>query len=153
VVLYGYETWFLTLREKSRFKLSLLRRIFRPKRDELLGGWRKLHDEELHNVYYSLRIITVIKSRRMKWARHIARIRAKRYVKRLFVGMPEGNRPLRRSRCRWLDDIKMDLRERDRERMRWYRVDCSASGWAPVEGSCEHGNELSVSIKFWGIVE
>jgi hypothetical protein len=75
------------------------------------GGWRKLHDEELHNLYCSPSIIKIIKSRRMRWTRHVARMGDKRNVYRLLVGMPEGKRPLRRPRRRWIDNIKMDLLE------------------------------------------
>jgi hypothetical protein len=76
VILYGCETWSLTLREEHRlrvFENRVLRRIFRPKGDEVTGGWRKLHNEELHNLYSSPSIIIMIKSRKTKWARHIAR--------------------------------------------------------------------------------
>jgi hypothetical protein len=75
------------------------------------GGWRKLHNEELHNLYYSLSIIRIIKSRRMRWAGHVARMGEKRNVYRLLVGNPEGKRPLGRPRRRWTDNIKMDLLE------------------------------------------
>jgi hypothetical protein len=75
------------------------------------GGWRKLHNEELHNLYSSPSIIRMIKSRRMRWARHVARMGAKRNAYSILVGNPEGKRPLRRPRRRWVDNIKMDLRE------------------------------------------
>jgi hypothetical protein len=74
------------------------------------GGWRKLHNEELHNLYSSPSIIRVIKSRRMRWAGHVARIREKNAY-RILVGKPEGKRPVGRPRRRWVDNIKMDLRE------------------------------------------
>jgi hypothetical protein len=77
VVLYGCETWSLTLREEHRLKVfgnRVLRRIFGPKRDEVTRGWRKLHNEELHNLYSSPSIIRMIKSRRMRWAWHVARM-------------------------------------------------------------------------------
>jgi hypothetical protein len=77
VVLNGCETWSLTLREEHRlrvFENRILRRIFGPMRDEVMGGWRKLHNEELHNLYSSPSIIRMIKSRRMRWAVHVARI-------------------------------------------------------------------------------
>jgi hypothetical protein len=73
------------------------------------GGWRKLHNEELHNLYSSPSIIRIIKSRRMRWARHVARMGEKRNVYRSLVGKPEGKRPLGRPRHRWIDNIKMDL--------------------------------------------
>jgi hypothetical protein len=75
-ILYGCETWSLTLREEHR--LRVLRRIFGPKRDEVTGGWRKLHNEELHNLYSSPSIIRVMKSRRMRCAGHVARMAEKR---------------------------------------------------------------------------
>jgi hypothetical protein len=103
VVLYGCETWSLILREEHRLKVfenRLLRRIFRPKRDEVTGGWRKLHNEEICDLYPTSSIIRIIKSKRMRWAGHVARMREKKNAYRLFVGKPEGNRPLRRPRRR-----------------------------------------------------
>jgi hypothetical protein len=75
------------------------------------GGWRKLHNEELHNLYSSPSIIRIIKSRRMRWAGHVAWMGEKRNVYRLLVGKPEGKRPLGRPRHRWIDNIKVDLLE------------------------------------------
>jgi hypothetical protein len=100
VVLYGCETWSLTLREESRlrvFENTVLRRIFGPKRDEVTRGWRRLHNKELYALYSSPHIIGIIKSRRLRWAY------------RVLVGKPEG-RPLGKPRHRWEDNIKMDLR-------------------------------------------
>jgi hypothetical protein len=114
VVLYGCETWSLTVREEYKlrvFENRVLRRIFGPKRDGVTGGWRKLHNEELHNLYSSPSIIRIIKARRMRWAGHLARMGEKRNVCRLLVGEPEGKRPLGRPRRRWIDNIKMDLSE------------------------------------------
>jgi hypothetical protein len=99
VVLYGCETWFLTLREENRlrvFENSVLRRIFGPKRDEVTGERRKLHNEELHILYSSPNIIRQIKSRRMRWAGHVARMGEERNVYRVLMGKPEGKRPLER---------------------------------------------------------
>jgi hypothetical protein len=107
-------TWSLTLREEHRlrvFENRVLRRIFGLKRDEVTGEWRKLHNEELHNLYSSPGIIRTIKSRRMRWAGHVARMGEKRNAYRILVGKPEERRPLGRPRCRWVDNIKMDLRE------------------------------------------
>jgi hypothetical protein len=113
VVLYGCEIWSLTVREEHKLRVFQNRvlRIFGPKRDRVMGGWRKLHNEELHNLYSLLSIIRIIKSRRMRWAGHVARMGAKRNVYRSLVGNPEGKRPLGRPRCRWIDNIKMDLLE------------------------------------------
>jgi hypothetical protein len=114
VVLYGCETWSLTLREEDRLRVfgnRVLRGIFGPKRDEIRGDWRKLHSGGLHNLYSSPGIIRQIKSRRMRWARHVARMGEGRNVYRVLVGKPEGKRPLGRPKRRWEDGIKMDLKE------------------------------------------
>jgi hypothetical protein len=100
------------------FENRVLRRIFVPKRDEVTEGWRKLHNEELCDLYSSPSIIRVIKSRRMRWARHVAQMGEKRNAYRLLVGKPEGKRPIGRLRRRWVDNIKMDLLE-----MGWDGVD------------------------------
>jgi len=89
VVLYGCENWSLTLREEHRLKVSenrVLRRIFGPKRDEVTGQWRKLHIEKLNDLYCSPSIVWVIKSRRMRWAGHVARMGERRNVYRVLVG-------------------------------------------------------------------
>jgi hypothetical protein len=93
------------------FENRVLRRIFGPMRDAVAGGWRKLHNEELHNLYSSPSIIRIIKSMSMRWAGHVARMGEKRNVYRLLVGKPEGKRPLGRPRRRWINNIKMDLLE------------------------------------------
>jgi hypothetical protein len=114
VVLYECETLSLTLREEHRlrvFENRVLRRIFGSKRDEVTGGWRKLHNEELNGLYSSPSIIRVIKARRMKWAGHVARMAEVRGAYNILVERPEEKRPLGRPRCRWEDNIKMDLRE------------------------------------------
>jgi hypothetical protein len=113
VVLYGCETWSVTLREEHRlrvFENSVLRRIFGPKGEED-GSWRKLHNNELHDLYSSPNIVRVIKSRKMRWAGHVARMGEGRGVYSVLVGRPEGKRPLGRPRRRWEDNIKMDLRK------------------------------------------
>jgi hypothetical protein len=92
------------------FENRVLRRIFEPNRDEIMES-RKLHSGELHILYSSPDIIRQIKSRRMRWAGHVARMGAGRNVYRVLVGKPEGKRPLGRPRRRWEDGIKMDLRE------------------------------------------
>jgi hypothetical protein len=93
------------------FENRVLRRIFGPKRDEVTGEWRKLHNGELHNLYSSPDIIRQNKSRRMRWAGHVARMGEGRNVYRVLVAKPEGKRRLERPRYRWVDGIKMDLRE------------------------------------------
>jgi hypothetical protein len=93
------------------FENRVLRGIFGPKRDGVMGGWRKLHNEELHNLYFSPSIIRIIKSRRLRWAGHVARMGDKRNVYMLLVGKPEGKRPLGRPRRRWIDNIKMGILE------------------------------------------
>jgi hypothetical protein len=102
------------LREERRlrvFETKVLRRIFGSKRDEVTGEWRKLHNKELNDLYTSPIMIRVIKSRRMKWAGHVARMGEEGGVYRVVVGKPEGKRPLARPRRRWEDNIKMDLQE------------------------------------------
>jgi hypothetical protein len=102
-VLYGYETWSLTLREEHRlrvFENRVVRRIFEPKRDEVTGELRMLHNEELHNLYSSPDIIREVKSRRIRWAGHAACMGEERKVYMVLVGKPEGKRPLGRPRRR-----------------------------------------------------
>jgi hypothetical protein len=93
------------------FENRVLRRIFGPKRDEVTGEWRKLHSEELHNLYSSPYIIRQIKSRRMRWAGHVARVGEETKFYKVLVERTEGKRPLRRPRRSWEDGIRMDLRE------------------------------------------
>jgi hypothetical protein len=103
VVLYGCETWSLTVREEHKlwvFENRVLRRIFGPKGDRVTGGWRKLRNVELHHLYSSPSIIRIIKSKWMRWAGHVTRMGEKRNVYRLLVGTPEGKRPLGRPRLR-----------------------------------------------------
>jgi hypothetical protein len=102
------------LREDCRlrvFENKVLRRIFGPKRDEITGEWRRLHSEELYALYSSPNIIRVMKSRRLRWAGHVALMGERRGAYRVLVGKSEEKRPLGRPRCRWEDNIKMDLRE------------------------------------------
>jgi hypothetical protein len=88
----------------------VLRRVFGPKRDEVTGEWRKLHNEELSDLYSLHNIVRVVKSRKMRWAGHVARMEY-RGVHKVLVGKPEGKRSLGRPRRRWEDNIKMDLQE------------------------------------------
>ena len=114
VVLYGCENWSLKLREERRlrvFENRVLRRVFGPKRDEVTGEWRKLHNEELSDLYSLPNIVRVVKSRRMRWAGHVALMGQGRAVYRVLVGKPEGKRPVGRPRRRWEDNIKINLQE------------------------------------------
>jgi hypothetical protein len=114
VVLDGCETWSLTVREERRLKVfenRVLRRVFGPKRDEVTGEWRKLHNEELNDLYSLPNTVRMVKLRRMRWAGHVARMGEDRGVHRVLVVKPEGKRPLGRPRHRWKDNIKMDLQE------------------------------------------
>jgi hypothetical protein len=128
----------LTLREELRLGVlenRVLRIIFGPKRDEVTGEWRKLHNEELHDLYSSPSIIRIIKARRMRWAGHVVRIGEKRTAYRLLVGKPEG-RPLGRPRRRWLDNIRMDLVE-----VGWGDVD-----WVGMARDRDRGRALVNSV-------
>jgi hypothetical protein len=89
----------------------VLRGVFGPKRAEVTGGWRKLHNEELNELYSLSNIVRVVKSRRMRWAVHVARMGEERGVHRVLVGKSERKRPLGRPRRRWEDNIKMDSQE------------------------------------------
>jgi hypothetical protein len=123
-VLYGCETWSLTLREEHRlrvFENRVLRRTFGPKSEED-GSWRKLHNDEFHSLYSSSNIVRVIKSRRMRWTEHVARMGDGRGVYRVLVGRPEVKRPLERPRRSWEDKIKMDLREIGIDGANWIRL-------------------------------
>jgi hypothetical protein len=123
-VLYGCETWSLTLREEHGlrvFENRVLRKVFGPKREED-GPWRKLHNDEFHSLYSSPNIVRVIKSRRMRWARHVARMGDGRGAYRVLVWRPEGKRPLGRPRHRWEDNIKMDLRDIGIDGANWIRL-------------------------------
>jgi hypothetical protein len=116
----------VTLREEHRlrvFEKRGLRRIFESKRGNVEGGSRKLHNEELHNLYSSSSINTMTKSRRMRWTGHVVRMREKRNTYRILVGKPEGKRPLGRPRRRWLNSIKMDLRKIVWDGMGWDGMD------------------------------
>jgi hypothetical protein len=112
VVLCGCETWSLTLREEHRlrvFENRALRRMFGPEWDEVTGEWRKMHNGELYNLYSSSDIIRQIKSRRMRWAGHVARMGEGRNVYGVLVGKPEGKRPFEKPKPRWAVGVRMVL--------------------------------------------
>jgi hypothetical protein len=132
VVLYKCETWFLTLTEENRlrvFENRVLRRIFGPKRDEVTGEWTKLHNEELHILYTSSNIIRQFKSRRMRWAGHVARMGQERNVYKVLMGKLKGKRPLERPRRRWEDGIRMDLREIGLKSVDWIQLAQDRDRW------------------------
>jgi len=135
VVLYGCENWSLTLREERRlrvFENRVLRRIFGPERDEVTGEWRILHNEELNYLYSSPNFVRVIKSRRMSWAGHVARMGEGRGLYRILVAKPEGMRPLGRPRRRWEDNIKMDLQEVECGGVDWIELAQDRDSWRTI---------------------
>ncbi|KAJ4425827.1 hypothetical protein ANN_27453 [Periplaneta americana] len=128
----GCETWTLTLREVLRvrvFENKVLRKIFGAKRDEITGECRKLHNTELHALYSSPDMIRNVKSRRLRWAGHVAHMGESRNTYRVLVGRPEGRRPLGRPRCRWEDNIKMDLREVGYDDRDWINLAQDRDQW------------------------
>jgi len=126
IVLYGCETWSLTLREECRLRVSenrVLRKKLGPRRDKVPGEWRKLHIEELNNLYSSPSIVRVIKSRRMRWVGYVECMGERRCMYRVLVGKPEGKRPLGRPRHRWEDNIKMDIQKVGSVGLDWIELD------------------------------
>jgi hypothetical protein len=117
------------------FENRVLRRIFGPKRDEVTGEWRKLHNEELCDLYTSPSIIRIIKLRRMRWAGHVARMGEKRNAYRLLVGKLDGKRPLGRPRRRWVDNIRMDLGEVGRGDVDWIGLAQDRNRWRALVNS------------------
>jgi hypothetical protein len=114
------------------FENRVLRRIFRPKRDEVTGEWKKLHNEELHILYSSPDIIRQIKSRRMRWAGHVACMGEERKVYRVLVDKPQGKRPFGRPRRRWEDGIRMNLREIGWGSVEWMKLALGRNRWRAV---------------------
>jgi hypothetical protein len=115
------------------FENRMLRRIFGPRRGEVTGEWRKLHNEELHDLYCPPSIIRIMKSRMMRWAGHVARMGQKRTAYGLLVGKPEGKRPLGRPRSRSVDNIRMDLVEVGWGAVNWFGLAQDRGRWrAPV---------------------
>ena len=114
------------------FENRVLRRIFGPKRDGVTGEWRKLHNEELNDLYCSPNIVRVIKSRRMRWAGHVARMEEGRVVHKVLMGKPEGKRPLGRPRRKWGYNINMDLQELLRGCGNWIELAQDRDRWRTV---------------------
>jgi hypothetical protein len=138
VVLYGCETWSPTLREERSlrvFENRVLRRVFGRKRDEVTGEWRKLHNEELNDLYTLPNIVRVVNSRRIRWAGHVARMGEDRGVYRVLVGKPEGISLLGRPRRRWEDNIKMDLQEVGGGRGDWIELAQDRDRWRALVGT------------------
>jgi hypothetical protein len=113
----------------------VLRRVFGPKRDEVTGEWRKLHNEELKDLYSLFNIVRVVKSRRMRWAGHVARMGEDRGVYRVLVRKPEKRRPLGRPRRRWEDNIKMDLQKVGGGRGDWIELAQDRKRWRALVGT------------------
>ena len=120
------------MREERRLRLTenrVLRRIFGPKRDKVTGDWRKLYNQELNDLYSSPNIVPVIKSIRMRWVGHVARMGEGRRVYLVLVGEPGGRRALGRPRRRWEDNIKMDLQEVGCGGMDWIELAHDRDRW------------------------
>jgi hypothetical protein len=114
IVLYGCEIWSLTLKEERWLRVfgnRVLRRVFGPKRDKVMGEWRILHNEELSDLCWLPNIVRVVETRKMRWTGHVACMREGRGVHRVLMGRPEGKRPLGRPRRRWGDNIITDLQQ------------------------------------------
>jgi len=107
----------------------VLRRIFGPGRDEVTGEWRRLHNEELNDLYCSPNIVRVVKWRRRRWTGNVARMGEERGVYRVLMGKPEGKRPLGRPRRRWVDNIRMDLEEVEYGYMDWIGLAQDRDRW------------------------
>ena len=118
----------------------MLRRIFGPKRDEVTGEWRKLHNEELNDLYSPSNIVRPITSRRMRKAGHVARMGERRGVYKVLVGKTEGKRPLGRPRHRWEGNIKMDLEEVGRCCGDWMKLSQDRDRWRAL---------VSTVMNFW----
>jgi len=132
VAWYGLETWSITARDERRGKVlenRVLRRMFGTKKGELTGEWRKLHNEELNDLYSSPNIVRLIKSRRMRSARHVALMGERRGLYRILVVKPKGKNSLGRPRRRWEDYVKMDLQEVGIGGMDWIELALETDRW------------------------
>ena len=129
---------------------NMVLRIFGPRRDEVTGEWRRLYNEELSDLYSLPNIVWVIKSRRMRWAGHVARMGEERGVYRVLLGKLEGKRPLGRCRCRWVDNIRMDLQGVGCGNMDWIGLTQDRDRWETLVSAimnlrvtCSAGNFLT----------
>ena len=111
------------------FENMVLRRIFGPRRNAVTGEWRRLHNEELNDFYSSPNILRVIKSRRIRWAGHVARVDEETVVYMVWVDKPEGKRPLGRPRRRWVENIRMDHQEVVCGYMDWIGLTQDRDSW------------------------
>jgi hypothetical protein len=147
VILYGCETCSLTLREGHRLRMSenrVLRRLFGPKREKVAESWRRLHNEEFHNLYVSPNIIRLIKSRRMGWAGHVAHIGEMTNEYKILIGKSERKRPRGRPRRIWEDNIRKGLMKTRRECVDWIHLTQDRGQWREL---VEHSTEPSGSTK------
>ena len=132
VVLYGCETRSLILKEERRrrvFENTALRRVFGTKRDEVTWEWRKLHNEELNDLYFSPNTVRAIKSKRMRWTGHVVRMGERRGVYRVLVTKPKGKRQLGGPRRRWEDNINIDLQKVGCGCMDWIELAQDRDNW------------------------
>jgi len=130
IVINNLKTFTSNINRNTISKLNMaLRRIFGPRRDEVTGEWRRLHNEELNDLNSSPNIVRVIKSRRMRWAGHVACMGEERGVYSVLLGKPEGRRPVGRPRRRWLDNIRMDLQEAGCVYMDWIGLAQDRDKW------------------------
>jgi len=114
---------------KPRVFENMVLRIFGPRKDEVTGEWRRLHNKELNDLYSSPNLVRMIKSRRMRWAGHVVHMGEERGVYRVLMGKPEGKRPLGRPRPRWVDNIRMDLQEVRCRYMDWIGLAQDRDRW------------------------
>ena len=123
---------------------SVLRKIFGAKREKITGKWRKLLNAELHALYFSPNIVRNLQSRRLAWAGHVVRMEQSRNAYRVLVGKPEGMKPSEGPRCRWENNIKMDLREVGCDPGEWIDLAEDKDQWLSL---CKGGNEPPGSLK------
>jgi hypothetical protein len=129
------------------FENSVLGRLFGPKIDEVRGGWRKLHNEKLRSLYSSPSIIKVMKSRSMRWAGHVVWVRRNTHI--ISVGMPEEKRPPETTRCRWVDNIKMDLGETEWGGMDWIVLPQDRDKWRALVKAVKNCREVLELVHNW----